>query len=84
MQSHQTGEILQKPSMVEWEVQISSGTGQKKGNVDQRVGVHTCTDKDFEKFYKRSKNMEPRFDHLRQLGAWNCMDDADKDGNPVN
>ena len=36
--------------------------------------MHTCTEKDFDKFYEPSEQYANRFEYLRQSGSMQCID----------
>ena len=38
------------------------------------IPLHTCTEKDFEKFYEPSEIYAKRFQHFRMSGAMQCID----------
>ena len=66
------GEILNDPRYVKWyAVFINSVAGK---TTSKPIPMHTCTEKDFEKFYEPSEIYAKRFQHFRTSGAMQCID----------
>ena len=46
----------------------------------QEIGVHKCTEKDYEKFYPMSIGSKIKIDSFKKQNAFNCLDDLDIHG----
>jgi hypothetical protein len=84
MRNYNTGEILHNHTMVNYEVHVYYGHGNNSDTVEHEVGVHVCNDTDYDRFYGPSATYTPRYDLLKDLNAWMCMDEFDKKGVKVN
>ena len=54
-----SGEAKEDPDLVEWEANIITSTGLPEYEVSEPVGVHICTDEDWDTFYKSTNKTEP-------------------------
>jgi len=83
MRGYLDRKIKNDTSMVEWEVHVYKGNGSDEV-VEHHVGVHTCNESDYAEFYSPSQKSRPRFEMMKNDGAFVCMNDYDHDGKLVN
>ena len=50
----------------------------------QEIGVHKCSEKDYEKFYPVSIGSKIKIDSFKKQNAFNCLDDLDIHGQRIN
>lgn len=67
-----TLELLNDPKFVKWfTIQY---IGKENKNTKKAIQMHTCTEKDFAKFYQPSNIFAERFEKLRKSNGMQCID----------
>ena len=59
----------------------STGTADSETKIE--IGTHLCTLEEWNAFYEPDERIKSNFLKMRQEGKVRCLDDNDKEGNPV-
>jgi hypothetical protein len=74
---------LDDPKYVEWKAHMVETKGTADGEVKTEIGLHTCTEAEWDDFYAPEATKKPTFDKLRSSGQAKCLDNLDVDGKEV-
>ncbi len=64
--------------------QIGQSDGKNFVSDVRRVGVHKCTDEDYERFHKLETYQKKIFEMRKKENFLYCLDRTDTFGNPIN
>lgn len=62
---------------------VSKDDGTQKAN-NQFIGVHKCTEKDYNSFYPVARSSLSSLTEMKKREVLYCLDDLDQEGKPMN